>query len=148
MKTIYDRLNDATLRMESMVLLAGMLGDGDSLPDVLSELLEDDPDTLAKCFPDMPKALASCEESDDFKESFMDWAYRSNKYGFVIQFARPVMDWSADGKSAGFSWGYYNTAWLYGDTLEEAVERGLQWAREREAAEKAKGQRPKVTHAA
>jgi hypothetical protein len=148
MKALYDRLNDATVRMDQVLLLAGMLCDGDAVADPLRELLEDDPDTLKRCFPDMPAEFAEVSDTDEFKETFLEWAYLGNKWGFVVQFARPVMDWSADGNSAGFSWGYYNTAWFYGDTLDEAVERGLQWAVEREAAEKAKPKKSRTPQAA
>jgi hypothetical protein len=140
MKKLYERLDDATMRMENVVLLAGMLNDGMAMADPLRELLDsEDDETLQQCFPDMPAALLA--ERDDealFRESFCEWAYRTNKWGFAVQFARPVMEWNAKCDSASFSWGYYKTAWLYGDTLEQAVKRGIQWARGREAAEQAK----------
>ena len=140
MKKLYKRLDEATLRMDSVVLLAGMLNDGMAMADPLRELLEsEDDETLQRCFPDMPAALlAERDDEDLFRESFCDWAYRSGKWGFAVQFARPVMDWSKRGDGASFSWGYYNTAWLYADTLAQAVARGVKWAREREASEKAK----------
>lgn len=138
MKAYYERLSEATVRMEQMVLLAGMLSDGDSLPGVMSELLDEDPDVQKRCFPDMPDEISSLNEADEFKEAFMHWAWSSNKWGFVVQFARPVMRWDKAGTSADFSWGYYNTAWLYGDSIEEVVDRGLAWAKELEDEEKAK----------
>lgn len=40
MKKLYKRLDEATLRMDSVVLLAGMLNDGMAMADPLRELLE------------------------------------------------------------------------------------------------------------
>lgn len=140
MKKLYERLEDATLRMECVVLLAGMLNDGSAMADPLRELLEDeDDDTLRQCFPDMPAALLADRDDEDlFRESFCEWANDTGKWGFAVQFARPVMDWNSKGDISVFSWGHYNTAWLYGDTLAQAVALGVKWAREREAAEKAR----------
>jgi hypothetical protein len=143
MKKLYERLNDVTMRMENVVLLAGMLNDGVAIAEPLRELLEsEDDETLQRCFPDMPAALlAERDDEDLFLESFFDWAHRTNKWGFAVQFARPVMQWNKQGDAASFSWGYYNTAWLYADTLDAVVALGLQWADEREAAEKAKAKK-------
>lgn len=140
MKKLYEQLEDATLRMDAVLVLAGMLNDGTALADPLRELLEDeDDDTLRRCFPDMPAAmLEDREDFDEFLEGFCWWANDHEKWGFAVKFARPVMTWNQAGDSASFSWGRYNTAWLYGDTLAQAVRRGKQWASEREKAEKAK----------
>lgn len=145
MKKLYYDLDQHTLRMDAVILLAGMVNDGMALPDPLRELLKDEEDdVLRRCFPDMPeRVIAARDESEEeWIEVFMDWQNLAGKWGFVIQFARPVMDWSPDLRGAGFSWGYYNTTWVYGDTLAQAVARGKKWAKEREAAEKAKVKKP------
>lgn len=136
MKHIYDALSDATIRMDQMVLLAGMVNDGYSLPDPLRDLLNDDPEVLLQCFKDMPQLIASLEDVDAFIESFMHWAWDTGKWGYVIQFARPVMEWGPDGNSASFSWGYYRTTWVYSDSLEGAVAQALEWAAAQEREEK------------
>lgn len=140
MKKLYEQLDEYTLRMDAVVLLAGMVNDGDAMADPLRELLEDEDDeTLQRCFPDMPaELLAERDDEDLFRESFCWWANASGKWGFAVKFARPVMTWNAAGDSSSFTWGRYNTAWLYGDTLDEVVRRGKQWGMEREKTEKAK----------
>lgn len=141
MKKLYEDLGQHTLRMDAVILLAGMLNDGMAISDPLLELLEDEEDdVLRRCFQDIDeRVIAARDDGDDeWREAFMDWAYRTGKWGFVIQFARPVMEWSPDLRGAGFSWGYYNTTWVYGDTLAQAVARGKKLAKEREAVEKAK----------
>lgn len=139
MKKLYERLADATLRMECVVLLAGMVNDGDSMADPLSNLLEEvDDKTLQECFPDMPAALLADRDDEElFRESFCWWASETGKWGFAVQFARPVMTLTKSG-GASFSWGHYYTTWRYGDTLAQAVARGVAWAKERDAADKAK----------
>jgi hypothetical protein len=140
MNKIHEKLDDATIRMSQVILLAGMLNDGSDVADPLRELLEDEDDKiLIDCFPDMPAAILEYRDDEDmFKEEFASWAMRANKLGFLIQFGRPVMRYSADGEHASYSWGHYAQRWVYGDTLEEAIEKGLEWAAKREAAEKAK----------
>lgn len=141
MEKLREYLNDATLRMDAVLLLAGMLNNGDAVAGPLSEMLADDLDEsgMRRCFPGSPPALLD-EMNDErgFCESFCEWAIDTGKLGFVVKFARPVMTWNLKADASSFSWGRYNTAWLYADTLDEVVARGLEWAAEREAAEKAK----------
>ena len=141
MEKLREQLADATLRMDAVLLLAGMLNNGDAVAEPLSELLADDLDEsdMQRCFPGIPPALL--DEMDDereFRDSFCAWAIDSGKLGFVVKFARPVMTWNLQADAASYSWGRYNTAWLYADTLDEVMARGLEWADEREAAEKTK----------
>lgn len=141
---LYDQLDQQTVRMDQIILLAGMLNDGDAMADPLRELLEDEDDkTLQQCFPDMPANLLACRDDDGdlWLEEFSSWAFHADKWGFLIKFARPVMKWAADERSSTYSWGYYATCWAYGETLEEAIAKGLEWAQQREAAEKAKAQK-------
>ena len=140
MSNLYDKLNDASIRIGQIILLAGMINDGYDVADPLRELLEEEDDKiLINCFPDMPSAILEYRDDEEmFKEEFASWALRANKLGFLIQFDRPVMRYSADGEHASYSWGHYSQGWVYGDTLEEAVDKGLEWAAKREATEKAK----------
>ena len=140
MEKIYQQLEQATTRMDNVVVLAGMLSDGDNIPDVLRDLLDEEPDALAKCFPEMPKSIARIDDSEEFQAAFFGWVLRNKKLGFVVQFARPVMKWDSSGRSASYSWGRYNTTWIYGDTLAQAVKLGLAWAKARKAIELGKPQ--------
>jgi len=145
-KDIFNKLDEATVRMEQIILIAGMINDGECLPDPLRNFLEEEgKKTLQRCFPDAPASLL--EDADDgdyevFREHFAEWMYESKKLGFLIQFARPVMRYSDNAKSSTYSWGYYATHWVYGDTLEAAVTEGLEWAAKREAKEKAEAINP------
>jgi hypothetical protein len=148
MKDICEKLEDATIRMSQIILLAGMINDGDALSDPLRDMLEEAADaTLRDCFPGMPQALLDSREEDEamFREEFSCWAMDANKLGFLIQFDRPVMRYSADGASASYSWGHYAQHWVYGDTLEEAIGKGVEWSGRREEVEKAKAAQPNPT---
>ena len=140
MKNIYTQLDAAVLRVDAVLLLAGMLNDGEALADPLRDMLDDaDDDELTQCFPDMPAALLADRDDDTvFRESFCMWAHDAGKFGFAVKFARPVMTWNREADSSSFSWGRYNTAWFYGDTLAQAMRQGKKWAKARELAEKSK----------
>lgn len=142
MHKLSEQLSDATLRIDAVLLLAGMLNNGSAVAEPLRELLADDlldEADMERCFPGIPPALlAEMDDEREFRECFCEWASDAGKLGFVVKFARPAMTWNLDFDAASYSWGRYNTVWLYGDTLDEAVARGLAWAADREAAEKAK----------
>lgn len=51
-------------------------------------------------------------------------------FGIGVQFGTPVREFYPSGVS-GYSWCYYNTAWIYADTLEEAWRIGCEWAEQK-----------------
>ena len=59
-------------------------------------------------------------------------------FGIGVQFGTPVREFYPSG-SYGYSWCYYNTVWIYADTLEEAWRIGCEWAEQkhRQARDKA-----------
>lgn len=64
-------------------------------------------------------------------EYVYEWLTLNNKNGFFVKFATPVMD------RGTYSWGCYTTQWVYGDTFEEALDKGFAWVelmREKENA--------------
>lgn len=133
MKQLQERLTRAAVRMDALLLLAGMVNDGDAIAEPLRDLLDEQEDAaLLRCFPRMPAGLLRLrdEDLDEWRAAFCDWATAAGALGFVVRFATPVLP-SGDGSG---SWCRYTSAWLYGDTLDEAVERGLAWAAARRAA--------------
>jgi hypothetical protein len=132
---IYNQLEQATARIESMIHLGGMVT-SDSVPDAIDDLLQEDDDTLLHVFPDMPEWVK--EELNDRLmrgSAFSEWLSQTGKLGFVVQFATPVMRHLGTCGATHYSWGHYYTRWTYGDTLEEALQFGLAWVNERRAAE-------------
>jgi len=139
MKLQHDRLEDAELRMEVVLLLAGMLNGGAELSEPLLKLLdEEDDDALIRCFPSIPKELLAArhEDTEIWHEEFFRWAVSTNLLGYVVQFATPVM--KHRGLGSMFTWGHFYTRWVYGDTMNDVVKLGLAWAEERRSAERAR----------
>lgn len=60
-------------------------------------------------------------------------------HGFGVQFGTPVRQYHDSAAAWGYSWGYYNTVWIYADTVEQAWCLGCEWAemKHRQAREKA-----------
>ncbi len=137
LQALWLQLGQAMMRIDAVVLLAGMLDVGGDLADPLEDLLAGEPRRLKECFPAMPDEIAAIEEFGDFKAAFLRWAADSQLLGYALCFARPVITWRADGHIKNACWSHYATVWLYGETLDEAVARGMAWAKVREADERA-----------
>ena len=138
MDKLFEKLSDATARLEQVICIAGALGDGMAMADPLRELLDEDDDTLTKCFGKMPdwltEALGDRHEAAD---AFFQWATDTAHLGFAIQIATPVMTPHGKG-SASYSWGYYSTRWVYADTFDSAVDAGIAWVEDCRKKEKLK----------
>lgn len=139
MKELFERLDVATARMDQVISIAGAIGGASgAIAGPLGELLEEDDDTLCKCFGKLPEWLTDELGTGGAGEAFTEWALRENKLGFAVQIATPVMEHHEDGST--YSWGYYRTKWVYGDTFEAATNAGLAWvADERESEKKKSG---------
>jgi hypothetical protein len=125
MKAISKRFYNETARIEQMILLAGILGDY-SFPQVVEDFFSDeDYADIEQCLGKVPKYVRQSIESHEF-DAVQEWLVRGNKYGYLIRIATPIMTPTSE-TSASYSWGYYRTKWVYGDTLEEALEAGFSW---------------------
>lgn len=135
MKDLCDRFYNETARIENMILLAGVLSD-DAVPDVASELFrEASIDEIERIIGLDPLPDWVKQGMDEGDEGIVhQWLSNAGKYGFLVQMATPVMRPSKSG-SRSFSWGYYSTQWVYGETLDEALERGFGWVAEQRKKE-------------
>lgn len=132
-KELSHKLESVTTRIETLLHIGGMVTDCDSMPEVLREMLgEQDDKQLSQLFPNIPKRVIEALDDDDLSE-FAEWVHLEGRLGFLVQFATPVMRHYAGAKT--YSWGYYRTHWFYGETLQQATERGLEWAAECRAKE-------------
>lgn len=139
MIALQNKLFDATLRIDKVIVLAGALSDPDSPCGELDEFIdyEGDTETLQRLFPNIPRRILN-EDGDALVELVCEWLSESGSLGYLVQFATPVMKritktaWS-------FSWGSFYTRWEYAETFEAVVEKGLAWAAEMRAKEKKKG---------
>lgn len=132
-KELFQKLENATARIESLLHIGGMLTDDDSVSDPLRQVLAgSDDEELAKLFPGIPDWVADSIFNEDFSE-FAEWVYEEDRLGFLVEFATPVM--RGDEKCRTYTWSRYKTCWVYAETLPEAVELGIEWVAKCRAAE-------------
>lgn len=134
MKSLARRFYNETARIDAMVLMASVLGEIDSMPEVMEDdFFQEDAELMGSCFGPMPDEIKEAYESGDYSE-FLGWLLDNDRFGFLLKFATPVRD--SNGNS--FSWGCYTMKWVYGDTLDEALEKGFAWVAGQREKEKAK----------
>ena len=146
--TTYENLYNATARVEKMLWIGAMLVD----PECVSEEFDisdfSDKD-LKRCFPNISeRLLKSIEEDEGDFYDLADHCRKVNQLGFLCQIATPVMTYLGNGTNS-YSWGYYRTRWVYGDTPDEALSKGLIWAKKCRRSEKTiyLKKRPDTKHA-
>lgn len=127
-RQLHEQLADAIARIEKLIHIGGMAVDGDSMPDAIDDLLDEDVQTLLKVFPGMPDWVQ--DELDDRRgrgSAFAEWVHQEGKLGFLVNFATPVMRNVHQRGCGSYSWGSYYTNWIYGETMDEAMQLGLAW---------------------
>ena len=77
------------------------------------------------------------EPGEDDDGSFFYQLRDHGKWGFLVQVAHPVMEFTKGHDGASFSWGNYNTDWLYGESIEEILPKAEAWADALDAKRKA-----------
>jgi predicted ATPase len=126
-----DQSFNANLRLLAVVDLASMHateafeGSLDSpVEDLIDHLLERDLKSHSSTA-GLRKAAKDADE--DTIEVLGELLYRRNLLGLAVQFATPVMTKLTE-KSCSFSWGYYQTEWVYAESYDEAWKLGIEWA--------------------
>ena len=128
MKEIIERLWEENARVERVILLAGALASEDDIPSDLDDFLDDEDDeTIEKCLGKIPDWVS--KENRDRKSDIAQWLIEAGRFGVLVQFATPIMTPLGEG-AMSFSWGFYTTTWVYADTIDEAVDKGLAWVKE------------------
>jgi hypothetical protein len=123
-----EKLFNETARIEEVIYLAGAISQVDCFPDRLRRFLEGEFEAIDEALGEMPEYCDLEADRNLMCEMFFDWMRDTNRFGYLVQFATPVM--RPTGKnSAMFSWGHYTTTWVYGDTIAEAVRKGMKWVK-------------------
>lgn len=135
---LLNTMADLCVRVEQIIYLPLAIS-FDAPSDALNCFVEEEifhqPDhPLFEQWPTL-REFADADESDP--EQVIEAIQESGDRGFLIQVARPVMKYSPEGNAYSFSWGYYNTAWIYAPFFEVALNRAADWARERDLSERA-----------
>lgn len=73
----------------------------------------------------------------DNMDTFLQSLILSERLGFLVQIATPVMR-PFGGTSFQYSWGHYYTRWIYADSIQHLVDQAVAWAAERRESEKRK----------
>lgn len=126
----------APVRVEKLIHIASMVGDGSGMASELREFLDHEYDKRAAkelardgfsgfqgWFTKHKKMLE--DPHADVCEAFGEWLYDEGEtYGWLVQVATPSRD---PGKS-WYSWGCYTTRWFYGESYEAVLKKGQEWA--------------------
>lgn len=137
-KKLFDKFYDSTARIGACIPLAGAYGELDSFPESLHEFAENSIDELERCVGPLPGYIKDTFENCDTKganESFITWMYNQGMFGFLVSVETPNFKYTSKTHST-YSWGFYQARWFYGETFEQAAEKGLAWVKEKREAEK------------
>lgn len=137
MNETLEKLYDATVRIERIIYLAGAMAATDAFSDDLNDFLDEEDDVITKCLGGIPEWVDLTARNSERADWVWEWLRGAGKFGFLVRFATPVMKPVSKG-ARSYSWGYYNTEWVYAESVDEAVEKGLAWAEVMRADEDAK----------
>ena len=127
-----NRCMDESMRVDKIIWIGGTIADSDTVSPDLEEYLEQTPNLeFAATFPGLPHHATTELTVEDRVEVLVD----NNKFGFLIKVVTPCMRYRGD-ESWTYSWGRTCSHWFYGETLEDALEMGLDWVDEQREAEK------------
>jgi hypothetical protein len=134
MRELAERFYEHSARIDQVILLAALADSPDS--EVVEDFIElaEEAD-LVRLF---GMSVADAEQVlEEGAELLYDWCSVSEKLGFLVKFATPVMKPMKSGGHMG-SWNSFYTHWVYADTMDQALEAGFAWVAERRADEKDK----------
>ena len=135
--TVMDRFSNHGARIEKMIYLAGVLGESEAFSEDAKEFLfESDWEDLENTLGEIPQYVKDAF-SDDREYELIEWMFTEGKLGFAVQFATPVRTPVGD-NAANMSWGHYYTKWVYGNTVNDAMEAGFKWCSDMKAKDLAK----------
>lgn len=155
---IADQCEEATLNVNQLIHLGALIGSGaghDGMPDdihddlvtalssvvqngcgegavdaheavFLASLPEPLKDELLGNLTDPKSDPTVGETLDDFFQAAID----HGDVGYLAIVSTPVKHYNEDRSAASFSWGSYYTQLLYGESFQELVTQGAQWAEE------------------
>lgn len=123
---ILHDMTEASARFEKVIFLAASIDPDGCFPDDLVTFLEEEElSTIEACLGKVPYPNADLRGVYGDEEIY-DWLMHAQKLGFLVKVATPVME-RISTTARTFSWSYYKTQWVYGDTMEQAITNGLKW---------------------
>lgn len=131
---VIEKLYHAKARIDKIIHIGASLADDENSPsDSLQDFIADDLvfDLSGEIFPvKTPYDLGETVEDG----GIVEWLIEKRFLGFLISIETPTIDpenvhFGRSGVSYRGSWGSYQKQWFYGDTFEQAVDRGVAWAK-------------------
>lgn len=138
---VFDALRGACARIEKVIYIAGA-ADPNAFSEDLKEFFEQAADeVIERCLGSVPDGV-ELDDRDLMEEMVSEWLHGAGLMGYLVNVATPVMKrFTATDRS--FSWSYYCTNWVYAESMDEAIAKGLAWVQERRDAEDAYAEKMK-----
>jgi hypothetical protein len=136
----YEEIANLTLRVDYVIPLRLAIMSGaaeDQLREFIDQDLMDAKQVLEAC-PKLRKINDMMGIEDEDIDLALEAIEDEKIDGVLIRVSRPIMDYWPNG-SASFSWGAYNTATLYGKSMDSALAAAVAWANELDAKQREKG---------
>jgi len=123
-----------SLQVDKIIHIASMCY-GDSPSSLVKEFFEDYADKVW----DTIGLVRPEEGTEDDIEEIGIYLLDSDRQGFILEVSTPLPRFvGEDAKSYTMSWGLYTQEWVYGETFEEAFNKGADWCEGVLAREKKK----------
>ena len=142
---VIEKLYHAKARIDKIIHIGASLADDENSPsDSLLDFIANDLvfDLSGEIFPvKTPYELGERVQDGDI----IEWFIEKRFLGFLISIETPTIEpqdvhFGKSSVSYRGSWGSYQKQWFYGDTFEQAVDRGVAWAKnyQQESVEQAR----------
>jgi hypothetical protein len=122
MTEIINEFFENNIQPEQILHLGTMCYDRERWTDAAEEAFQQDYEDVFEAI-----GISHPEEYGDDGELWQ-LLRRNNKRGFLVQFATPNIEFLPN-DSFVFSWGYYQTKWIYAETYEQACVQAIEWAK-------------------
>lgn len=150
-KERFTQSEDLTLRVEKTADLASLIGSGSfgcrHLPDPLDDFLNDayHHKTTSGAVGELFSLFRSNDpEEDGDAEELAYQLMQRGLLGVILQVATPVKSfYQPEAMDCSYSWGHYHTAWVYGQTYDDAWREAMQWAQKCAQEDKVKSLKEK-----
>ncbi len=120
-----DKLYSVRLRAENVIHLAAQAIKY-PYPDIVKNSFNSDWDVIWEAI-----GLKSLDPTEGICDEISSYLIEHNKLGFLIQFATPVPEDTDRPEVVDYyshnGWGYYQTKWIYAETVEDCYILGLKW---------------------
>lgn len=112
-----EKFDEATVRIGTLIWIPASLGSGDiseALANAIDDLYDNNRQVLSK-LPHLKPLLKSKEKPDS--EEVIEYLHAVP--GFLARLERPIPTMFLKSGGTAYSWGYFQTEWVYAETLDD-----------------------------